>query len=680
MSEGKLTQAHLDYANWVLDVIRDQYIENVIVKMKLDGEFMENGKFNEEKASSQAAALVDSRLKRGFIPPNRAKASELLAEGRFSKALSNTFLRSSDIDSFYVESESIDEMMSRDVSRYGMIQNRYNRYISEMPANSIGADDSVLPYLGIESDHISGDLYIIDQERNELTGMDVELMVNQFMHSSLRVNAHNQNSVPVYHSARAVLNLIENQTGRDQANTMKLLDDWSRRQLFAVSGIQERAAIAGKVGIQTLANSSISATTYAAMFLNPWVALASAAMNSFSGLSTAVTNGLVGDGFFGAKDLSKAVGVCFTPEGNKKMRALMIEHFVFEMNERDVSNPSIHGSAAQKRLVSSYSVNVLNRMTDYTARGVVMAAQMMKDGSWDAYSLDKDGNVVYDETKDRRFYADGKLTESGAVLKKKIREVLIEEGIHTAKQADSDKLVVGYTLKQGRKFKAISDKWVMGSMDSEQQAVLYSFTLGRVLGQFRRYLPDKIVNWYSRTTQVEDLGDFSITQGPNGEKIAKWQALEVKSVFGAVRELINLFSVHGTKSLAELQELPASTKRALYKGAIDLTLFGFIWAVSVAVKNALGDDDDDRKKTKISKINERYMMILDSLGWDQVGGSPAALVKMYAGSSGASVAPSVTWVWRLMNTVKDPSKIDKVLPGSQVVDLVEASFEDESTQ
>jgi hypothetical protein len=435
--------------------------------------------------------------------------------------------------------------------------------------------------------------------------------------------------------------------------------------------------------IDTIANSAISVTGFSAMLFNPYVALGSLLMNSFGALNTALTNGLVGNGLFNAGDLGSAVLSYGTVSGYKKINALMIKHFVFQTSEQDISNLNIYGSKAQRRLLSAHNTNIMNRLTDEAVRGVIMAAQMIHDGSWDAYSLNENDELVYDETKDKRFYENGKLTEDGAILREKIKEQLILEPIHSEAQQKQNKLVVGYTLAQGRKFKAISDRWVMGSMDSEQQAKLFSYTAGRMIGEFKRYLPDKILNWFNQTTEIQDLGDFKIVTGPDGKKMAEWQAMQIKGVFTAFKDLVYMVSSQKRLSYQDWKNLPTSTKQSLVRASIDILMLGFIMAAVMAYKGDFDDEEEKKKKkkSKWSDVNERYLRVLDSLGWDQVGGSPVSLIKMYGGYNASGAIPSMNWAWRMISTINDPVKmVEQVAPGRQAYDLIATPFETETPE
>lgn len=69
------------------------------------------------------------------------------------------------------------------------------------------------------------------------------------------------------------------------------------------------------------------------------------------------------------------------------------------------------------------------RTPDFLNRMVMFVARCLKDGTWGAFSLDKDGYIVYDWKKDKRFSAfavndttNPKYNEQKALFYSKIRE------------------------------------------------------------------------------------------------------------------------------------------------------------------------------------------------------------------------------------------------------------------
>lgn len=290
-----------------------------------------------------------------------------------------------------------------------------------------------------------------------------------------------------------------------------------------------------------------------------------------------------------------------------------------------------------------------------------MTAQMIEDGSYDAYSIvpGKNGEpdiLKYDETKDGRFCKNGRLTEDGALLRSALRARLVAQGL--VGQDPDGPLKTGYDLMNSRTFKVLADKFVIGGMDNTTQAMAGSYMLGRAMLQFRRYIPDRIFNYFGKRVAVEGMGRDVIRVGLDGKKMAVWEQHEVESVLNAVVKGVHLLSQVRTMSIKEMgQSLDTADKRALYKGLSDLMMMASI----ISLMALLRPDDEEKDKALAASLlyDPRFIRIFESTASDAF--APWSLLEQSGGNM-SKIAPSLGYMNRFVKAVFN------------TVDLEEASF------
>lgn len=155
---------------------------------------------------------------------------------------------------------------------------------------------------------------------------------------------------------------------------------------------------------------------------------------------------------------------------------------------------------------------IANSAPDYFNRLTLFIAKMMQDGCWDAHSLNKDGNLVYDFIKDKRF---SKLRQFGLNSNSTDKEYLEQKGLYYAmiedferdgfknlKQWDSStesyKLVPlprAYTTKQRNSIKEVSDL-AYGFYDHETKSQIDHKVFGLIWKQFMTFWTAKTTLWF----------------------------------------------------------------------------------------------------------------------------------------------------------------------------------------
>lgn len=210
------------------------------------------------------------------------------------------------------------------------------------------------------------------------------------------------------------------------------------------------------------------------------------------------------------------------------------------------------------------------RGPDYLNRMVLFVAKMNHDGCYDAYTLDKEGRLVYNWRKDKRFdlYAKGEEGKSQNETKYNKQKSLYYSLIRSfnlegyrKENGDqlnySDDLPDAYTLQEIQTFKTFSDN-IYGSYNKSTKAKYEHTAIGRNFAFFSTWM-NGIVDVYMKNTQVSQgesklqqeidyngkplffTEDGTITEENTGIPVMKGVPIMVQGVFSTLRDICKTF-------------------------------------------------------------------------------------------------------------------------------------------
>lgn len=253
---------------------------------------------------------------------------------------------------------------------------------------------------------------------------------------------------------------------------------------------------------------------------------------------------VLGDRSFGFKEYSQGMKIAYSDLFAKKRSKLDILNQIFGINDMDM-NDYINKANDHKDLATVSGVRKFAMMfssrPDYYNRMSIFAAQMIKDGTWDAY--EKVGNkLVYDFKKDGRFQ---KLLDPNAVKDAEYyrqlgeytaiaKQMMVEgaryqeddkSGQNRFKKGDRFKYVEGqimplpkaYTTQQSEAYKNVADD-AYGYYSHEKKALIHSLVLGKMFMQFKTYFSGK-KNQYLMPGGVRMRGEYAQATDNEGHKI-----------------------------------------------------------------------------------------------------------------------------------------------------------------
>lgn len=663
LAAGRITKAEVAFGAWIAEQAQEMMRDSMLHQLRMNGvEHRDaSGAFDELAAKANAASIVNKRYPKGWIPVVRSPFSEKLTQGNLRNAL----------QTLWTSHMNIDNLFNEDVGRYDDSTGIGNRYLSEVEENSSGTpigNETRLRRMGLRLDGATGKVVAADVGTNLGMTKNIESIMILAKLASVRQRIHEQKSLPVYNATISLFNMIEAVDKRDVTQEK----DWARmyadRMLF-LGGAALKDDQPMLMNIAPASNLLISYTSFVGVSLSWKVAMQSGILNEIGMLATAIASDIADDGLFGKKELIKAHVMMGDKANRDKMAALLHHHFVTESSEQE-AGVNFRKSKTRRLLFSSHTMNVMNWWTDHMARGIVMTAQMLKDGSWDAYSLTDDGEVVYDERKDGQWYENGKLKPDADIIMADLKQALIDDG-HVGQEADKP-LKAGYDFRSGRRFKWIADKMVIGGMDRTQQPMLNNVWYGRMFSTFSNFLYTKIANWYLPPTSVEAGGKrVVVTDRFTGKKVAKWELYEMTGYVHALNSAILVLANKAGMGWSETKSLTKAEKRAISRLAYDVAMFAVLYGLYAMM---VPDEEERKKMRRAVKLSDRTETMFEkrfhtmflNMAMDSFSASPYHLAERLIGQ-GTSVVPAATTAINLIKMIGDPGKFIEFVPGKSTI-------------
>lgn len=275
---------------------------------------------------------------------------------------------------------------------------------------------------------------------------------------------------------------------------------------------------------------------------------------------------------------------------------------------------------------------------DYYNRMSIIVAKMLEEGSFEAHSLDKDGNLVYDWKKDKRFnLLSGPQTNSPEYINQRslfhaIARQFQDEGVKDASgnaykvNMAKMELPQAYTNKEMESIKSIADE-IYGYYTHEKKSLIQSTWWGAMFMQMRTYWSAK-KNQYFAHGGVKMQGHWEQLKMPDGQPayypldangnvdyrgvptatntgypITQWKGDWKEGIFSTMAQLSTF---KGDLTFRELWNHEDPTLRLCYRSNLqklcyDLTMFLTGGAINAFLLSRwIKDVEDDTDKSKIS--------------------------------------------------------------------------------
>ena len=308
------------------------------------------------------------------------------------------------------------------------------------------------------------------------------------------------------------------------------------------------------------------------------------------------------------KEVKDAYAYVFTHSSSNAMAQNLLSQLCLKYR---ISNTDVGRIAERAKTGRNGILNMENimystlRCPDFLNRMTLFVAKCMHDGVWDAFSLDSQGNLKYDWTKDRRF-SDIRTAPKGSIAYNKalsqyysaIKEYNEDHPENPIEKPENDWpiLLEPYSRRSINAIRALGDN-IYGSYDKGKKAMAEHASYGFLFGSFSTWM-NGIVNNYFMSNQkngvsqlrqeqeVDDQGnklyftdDFQITTEDTGKPVLKYVPIPVQGIIPTICEMYNLAQDKGWKVTYEYIKGNSMVKANIYK----LTSDALMWALMSAL-------------------------------------------------------------------------------------------------
>ena len=304
------------------------------------------------------------------------------------------------------------------------------------------------------------------------------------------------------------------------------------------------------------------------------------------------------------QEVRKAYTYVFTHSSSNAMAQNLLSQLCLKYR---ISNTDVGRIAERAKTGRTGILNMENimystlRCPDFLNRMTLFVAKCMHDGVWDAFSLDSQGNLKYDWTKDKRFAALKTTSEDSEAYKKAlslyystIKEYNEEHPENPIEKPDNGwpNLPEPYSRRNVNAIRALGDN-IYGSYDKGKKAMAEHASWGFLFGSFSTWMNGIINNYFmgpqkngvsqlKQEQEVDDKGnklfftkDFQITREDTGMPVLKHIPIIVQGIIPTIGELYNLVQDKGWKATFEYIKGNSMVKSNIYK----LTSDALLWAL-----------------------------------------------------------------------------------------------------
>jgi hypothetical protein len=569
-----LTKEDVALADFIVKTVREQYVEALLNR----------NRYNKKYTIEDAIEELDEVYLPYTLPVIRATQEQNIRAGA--------------IKTFF--SRFLDKMVNQGINwgdltstEFSEINDRFfhqRSYTKQLEA------------MGLEL--VNGEYRVNNLESLFNISNNLEYTMKIFVMDSERKRIYDDHVTPILNDCFAIANYAEKTLNKPQDNTKEFLREYYN--LIALHKRKDDYMPQGIVkSIAPVVRTALQLHTFISIAYRPLIWIKSAYFNESAqwlyGIANSAANWGITTGeklnMPGADHMAKAHKLLFGSKADyKKIWKLANKMQLINGNERDVLE-NVFSNIADKHLFKQQLAHLGNWYTDAAARALTMVSYMLFDGSYDAHIYNpKTGELTYDVTKDERFYKNGKKIEGWDLVHDRIVEKQTTQGLIT-----DGKQQIGYDFEEiNKRIKWYADKFIIGSMDIHQKALLGNQFAGAAVGQFRGFSIDKIWNDIA-------IGKIKSTYGgrlvpykdENGEWVTVEEQIEMESnlqsLIGYLWDFRKLTKgINNWKEDSSWNNLSPIRRRNLINVTVRLVVMG---AIMMAIK-ALRMSDRDRRKVE----------------------------------------------------------------------------------
>lgn len=639
LRSNKISQKDVEFGKFVVETIEDQMIQNI----------MHSNRHQKGYKIEDAKKDLDRKWRKGMIPAMSGSVNEMLMkkDAKSMKAAYKKFMSQlTNLDDIFDE---VDKQKLKDTKRQRILKEMSDFFMNQIGLDSdVYGSDSRMKIMGLRND-LTGPV-LFDPIANQNISTNLELITMYLVASSERKRVFDKKVLPYVNAAQTMLHNPElSKLDGDQEISKSYFQNYVNSVLKGMPETLDSKILG--VNVDAAISTGVQIASFNGLALNVPVAATSALMNAGQFMNSAISNDMATNGLYGKKEALQAIKMFGTKEGRQFIEGVMDMYKVADRSERDLlHNPRM--KVTNKNVFNSHHAFWLNWYTDYNVRGIVAVAQMIKDGSIDAYHMDKSsGKLVYDESKDPNFQG-----EEGKHFKEFVKQRLVEDGVM---QSVNDKMPRGYDNKMAAQLKHLADKHVIGNIDDATKG-----RFGRTVGakpwmQFISFLPNKLVNYFGSTKASAVGGRYVTKKNEAGEMETAWEQTMQEGIFTTFKNLHSELRANKYKSMKGWSEMKPHERYNVTKFGVDMMSFTILYGLYAG----LTADWDDEEKGNQAMINDsRFMKVFKYAALDYVIWNPLSFAESL------SAIPTLEQAQRMAGIfVGDFSGVERSLPLSTTV-------------
>ena len=444
--------------------------------------------------------------------------------------------------------------------------------------------------------------------------LETLLIKHIFTYSSQK---HINNIMPLAKASMIHLVVQGNLTNKKYTNATKYVTDYVKNKIknesLTDSYFREAEAVIGKVK---------QAASFLILGFSPVQYVGQLIQGFLLDIRLCLQNIGIDDGTYTFENMRKAFTHVYADMfkiGSKPSKCSLINEF-FGMNDMDMNTYSDKIKSDRYGLFNFTNLAFhCSSRPDFFNRMMLFVTQMIKDGTWEAYSVNEKNQLEYNWKKDKRFDAFANKDKSDPAkyqeqegLYYAMAEQLVKE--HAMNKDGSifkigDPLPKAYTNQQIESHKSLSDN-IYGYYTHEKKAMIHTLTWGALWMQMRTFWSGK-KNQYLGSAGVKLQGKYvhqkdsdgnllyykfegnrrTITIDNTGVPVMKWEGQWQEGIFLTIASLIMDIKT-GDVSFEDFMTDPkyAVARQNLIQFGYDITQFLIMGPIIAAMMGGWSDE------------------------------------------------------------------------------------------
>ena len=344
---------------------------------------------------------------------------------------------------------------------------------------------------------------------------------------------------------------------------------------------------------------------------------------------------------FSSTSYRKAFNIISNPAGGKdKKLAEAIDLFYGFSNSDSRQMQNMMKMLEGKSIFQSKHLMYLNKLFLESWQKITMVAYMIEQGSFYAHSIDRNGMLIYDAKKDKRFYG-GK----DKLMQEKVREatklkMAKEYGGLTGTPGDAyedREINKAYTVYD---INYLKEKLVelYSSLDNSSKSMSIYYTWMAFINKMRTWIFAKMSRYFKKPVTAEENASLSRLErvddpDAEGGYRMEWRGQAAEGILFSIFGITRMFREEGFKALRS-KNLTEVQKKNMSKLMADM-MIGIVLSAAVwGMFKGLGDDDDKMTETEQMLYNRFQMATGDVF-------MPKSLFDMAAGRGSLFIGISI---------------------------------------